>query len=240
MIERNIYFIIRPLLTNPMIPTLKEILTGKNMATGILHDFKFAMSPLAITIGVIFDEQLGDDIIVDERIAKWFHDSLINAMYSLTDSEPSLSEWCRLMERCNVSCTEKIASLYFTPSDLFRQVLAMCVSNMLEDSSRWPERHGYKIKIDIHEVELGYMCDVAKFHNPEFGYKYQQEWADHPQPDISSSRWSLICKGNMNKIFWEHPWEYFVQKFFKSPILSEEGNHQDQIRQTVLPPRALQ
>lgn len=240
MIERNIYFVIRPLVNNPMIPALKEILTGRSLSTGILHDFKFAMSPMMISIGVLFNEKIGDDVDIDNRIAKWFHDSLVNAMYSLTSSEPKLTEWCKVMEKCNIACTEKSASLYFTPSDLFRQVLATCVANMLDESSNWRVNHGYKIKIDIHPVELGYACEIAKFHNPDFRYKYQQEWVDHPEPDVSSSRWSLICKGNLSKIFWEHPWEYFVQKFFKYPILSEEENPQDRVRRTILPPRAPQ
>lgn len=241
MIERNLYFVIRPLATNPLIPALKEILLSKNLSVGIIHDFKFAMVPLTLTLGVMISESMDAEKDINERISKWFYQSLCNAMYSLTDAETSVSEWCRLMTECGVEYpSEKEALMRFRPSDLFRQILATCAANMLEESSRWPERHGYKIKIDVNPIDLGFVCQMARFHSPEYRYKYQQEWTDYPVPEVSSSRWSLLCKGTLNNIYWEHPWEHFVQKMFKCPILSEEENPQDRARQTVLPPRVLQ
>ena len=231
---------IRPLVTNPLIPALKEILLTKNLSVGIIHDFKFAMAPMMITIGVMIPENLGDDKDIDKRISEWFYQSLCNAMYSLTRAEKNVSEWCKLIGECRLECTEKEAILRMCPSDLFRQVLATCVANMLDESSRWPERHGYKIKIDINPVELGYMCMIAKFHNPEYMIKYQQEWLDHADPEVSASRWSLMCKGSLNNIHWEYSWEHFIQKMFKFPILSEEENPQTQARHTVLPLRVPQ
>lgn len=240
MIERNLYFVIRPLVTNPLIPALKEILLSKNLSTGIIHEFKFAVVPLTISIGLLIPENMDNERDINDRIAKWFYQSLCNSMYSLIDSETSVVEWCRLMTECSVEHSDKEALMRLRPSDLFRQVLATCTSNMLEESSRWPERHGYKIRIDVNPIDVGFVCQMAKFHTPEYRYKYQQEWTDHPDPEVSSSRWSLLCKGSLNNIFWEHPWEHIVQKMFKCPTLSEEGNPQDQVRHTVLPPRAPQ
>lgn len=240
MIERTLYFVVRPQLTNPIVTQLKEILYCKELSTGILHDFRFAMVPITIKIGVLIPEKIGDENNIDTRISNWFYRSLCNAMYSLTRAENNISEWCKIIIKGAVDCSDEGATIRFTPSDLFRQVLATCVANMLDESSRWPEIHGYRIKIDINPMDVGYICPTAKFHSPEYKYKYQQRWADFPEPDVSSSRWVLICKGSSSNIFWEHPWEHFVQKFFKYPILSEEENPQTQVQHTVLPPRVLQ
>jgi hypothetical protein len=240
MIERSLYLVIRPQLTNPLVSHLKEILHCNELTTGIIHDFRFAIVPLAISIGVMVPEIMGVDKDIDTRISNWLYQSICNAMYSLTRAERNASEWIQVIRGASVECSDKDACIRFSPSDLFRQILATCVANMLDESALWPERHGYRIRIDIHPVELGYVCQAARFHSPDYRYKYQQRWADFPEPEVSASRWVLLCKGSLNNIFWEHPWEHFVGRLFKYPTLSEEENPQARAQCTVLPPRALQ
>jgi hypothetical protein len=238
--ERNLYLIIRPLTSNPMIPILKEILTSKKLAYGIIHDHRFAFVPLTIKIGILFQEPFSAVEDINERIANWFYESFCEAMYSLTSSERRVSEWCNLVDRCVVDCSEKEASFSIGYTALFRNILAICTSNMLNESAQWPMQNGYRIKIDIHPAEVGGVANLAKFHSPAYSDLYQREFMKHPPIDVSSSRWMVACKSTGSKFYWQHPWEHFVNRLVKRPILSEEENPQDRVRRTVLPPRAPQ
>lgn len=236
--ERNLYLIIRPLTSNPMIPILKEILTSKKLAYGIIHDHRFAFVPMTVKIGILFQEEYSAVEDINERIANWFYENLCEAMYSLTSSEKRVEEWCKLIESCTLDCAEKEAGVSIGYTALFRNILAICSSNMLNESSQWPMQNGYRIKIDIHPAEVGGVANVAKFHSPAHSQLYQKEFTDHPPIDVSSSRWMIACKSTGSKFYWKHPWEHFVNRLFKRPILSEEENLPDRVRHTVLPLRA--